>query len=520
MASGSSGRANSPGSKGFDFASDDILCSYEDYGTQDSPNGTLSDSIIGSANSTRQDFQRSRMLRSSALPVTNVYSQPEDTFNQEVISAVERSMKKHFDNLMRFLEGVSSRVSQLELLCYNVDKSIGEIRSDLLRDHGEVDKKLKSLDKHLQEVHRSVQILRDKQELAETQKELTKLQLAQKESSSEEKTTTPKKADDASEAHKQQLALALPQQVVPQGPEPSRQVEQQQSVVPLSQPPHYIPSAQLPNPQTQTSVPQNPYAPTDSPYRAPPVAFQQAQSQVNQVLPAQAFPQYPQQWPQQAPTPVQPPQQPPIQPQNQARPPPSAAYPPYMTSQPANTPPHEILHTVLHQSSGMPQPVVGHAEPMPYGGYGGAGRPAPPQPQPQPQPQPSHFKGGFPARPLDGYASSFVPSGSAYMPYDNEGSRSQHPPQQPHFPPGSLPLQSPLPPAGAGLMVRNQNASTQYFRNHPHNELIDKLVSMGYRGNHVENVIQRLEESGQAVDFNAVLDRLNVTSSGGSRRGW
>jgi hypothetical protein len=52
MASGSSGRANS-GSKGFDFGTDDILCSYEDYGTnnQDSSNGSHSDPVIGSNSS-------------------------------------------------------------------------------------------------------------------------------------------------------------------------------------------------------------------------------------------------------------------------------------------------------------------------------------------------------------------------------------------------------------------------------------------------------------------------------------
>lgn len=40
MASGSS--------KGFDFASDDILCSYEDYTNQDNTNGSHSDSAIAS----------------------------------------------------------------------------------------------------------------------------------------------------------------------------------------------------------------------------------------------------------------------------------------------------------------------------------------------------------------------------------------------------------------------------------------------------------------------------------------
>lgn len=80
------------------------------------------------------------------------YSQPEDSFHQDVISAVEKSMKRNADNLMRFLEGISSRLSQLELYCYNLDKSIGEMRSDLIRDHGDADSKLKFIEKHLQEV--------------------------------------------------------------------------------------------------------------------------------------------------------------------------------------------------------------------------------------------------------------------------------------------------------------------------------------------------------------------------------
>lgn len=80
------------------------------------------------------------------------YSQPEDSFHQDLISAVEKSMKRNADNVMRFLEGISSRLSQLELYCYNLDKSIGEMRSDLIRDHGEADSKLKFIEKHLQEV--------------------------------------------------------------------------------------------------------------------------------------------------------------------------------------------------------------------------------------------------------------------------------------------------------------------------------------------------------------------------------
>lgn len=99
-----------------------------------------------------QDFQKSRVSRSSVYPTANAYSQLEKTLNQELISTVERTIKKYSDNLMRFLEGISSRLSQLELYCYNLDKSIGEMRSDLAHDNGEADSKLKFLEKHLQEV--------------------------------------------------------------------------------------------------------------------------------------------------------------------------------------------------------------------------------------------------------------------------------------------------------------------------------------------------------------------------------
>ncbi|CAO2814454.1 unnamed protein product [Amaranthus hypochondriacus] len=534
MASGSSGRPPSA-SKGFDFASDDILCSYEDYTNRDSSNETYSDPSM--ASNSAKDFQKNRISRSSVFPTANAYSQPEDSSSQEMISTVERTMKKYTDNIMRFLEGISSRLSQLELYCYNLDKSIGEMRSDLVRDHREDDSKLKSLEKHLQEVHRSVQILRDKQELAETQKELAKLQLAQKESSSLDqdertKVSTPesKKNDDLSDAPNTQLALALPSQIAQQ---PSHTPVQQQSGAPPqpssqthSQPqPYFLHSNQLPNPQGQS----HPYHPADNQYRVPPLqAPQPSQNQVNQTPQTQQFPQY-QQWPQLPPTvqapgqpsqqqPIQPSQQPPMQPQNQIRAPSpqSSIYPSYMPST------EGISGSMPLQMSfsGMPQAGVGRQEGMPYG-YGGPNRPAQPHPSP-------HVKSGFPSQPGDGYVTdgSHPPISSAgnYMLYDGDGGRSHQPPQPAHYSQGVYANANPSvpnlpPPSNSNLMIRNPSPQ-QYVRNHPYHELIDKLVSMGYRGDHVVSVIQRLEESGQAVDFNAVLDRLNGHSSGSSQRSW
>lgn len=531
MASGSSSGRNNSGPKGYDFASDDILCSYEDYANQENSNGVHSSDPVG-ANSSKE-FHKSRMAKSAVYPASS-YSPPEESINHDVIATVELTMKKYADNLMRFLEGISSRLSQLELYCYNLDKSIGEMRSELARDNGEADSKLKFLEKHLQEVHRSVQILRDKQELAETQKELAKIQLAQKESNSathsqqgEERASPPasdpKKNDNTSDAHSQQLALALPSQVPPQPSVPARPVEHHQQPMP-QQPPqnvtpaqgYYLPSVQLSNlpPSMQPSHGQ--YLPSNSQYQTQP---QPAQSQVNQTPQNHSLPQYQQQWsPQITQQGQQQQQQTSMQPQ--IRPTSPAVYPPhYMPSQAATPPPETLPNSMSMQMpySGMSQPVPSRADVMPYG-YGGVSRPAQPQPQPQPQPPHQHLKASFGAQPGDGYSASgphqALSSGNAYMMYETEGGRPQHI-SQPHFPHGGY-SQNQQPNSSSNMMPR----PPQFMRNHPYNELVEKLVSMGYRGEHVASVIQRLEESGQPVDFNAVLDRLNVHPSGGSQTGW
>ncbi|KAL7605892.1 hypothetical protein Lser_V15G16875 [Lactuca serriola] len=468
---------DSGSSKGFDFASDDILCSYEDYTNQENSNGTHSDSAI--ATNSSKEFNKSRMSRPS-FPVSS-YSPPDDSGNQDVVvAAVERSMKKHSENLMRFLEGLSSRLSQLELYCYNVDKSIGEMRSDLARDHGESETKLKFLEKHLQEVHRSVQIIRDKQELADTQKELAKLQLAHKESESQktEEVSTPssdKRNDNFPEGHNQQLALALPQ--LPAPPPAAHQP-------PMSQPQtYYLSPAPTPNHYLQ----QDPHYQTQVTQPPPP------RSQLSQPPP----PQYQQQWAQQ----MQPPPQPAVRP-----PSPAQVFPPYLSSQQVNSPAPENLPNSMPMPpySGVPQPTYGRTNP------------GQPQPQPQPQPPLQHMKPGFGGQAADGYAAS----GNAYMMYESEGGRvvpQQHPTHSTHFPQPVYPPSQQQQSSGGSMMARPPQ---QFMRSHPYNELIDKLGSMGYRGEHVMGVIQRLEESGQTVDFNTVLDRLNAHPSGASQRGW
>ncbi|CAN6988034.1 unnamed protein product [Brassica rapa subsp. trilocularis] len=473
-----SDRVNS-GSKGFDFGSDDILCSYDDFANQeDSSNGPNSDPAIAATN---KEFHKTRMARSSVFP-TSSYTPPDDSLSQDMINAtVERTMKKYSDNMMRFLEGISSRLSQLELYCYNLDKTIGEMRSELTRDNEEADVKLRSMDKHLQEVHRSVQILRDKQELFDTQKELARLQLVQKDSSSsshgEERVATPvpepKKSENTSDAHNNQLALALPHQMAPQ---PQQQHQQQYYMPPTTQLQNTPAPAPVPAPPAQAQFMPPPPAPSH-PSSAQP----------------QSFPQYQQNWP----------------PQPHARPQSSGAYPTYSLAPPSNQSPVEPLPSTMQMQpryAGPPQ------QSMQAYGYG-----APPPQAPQ------QTKMSYNPQTGDGYLPAGPPSPPGYANAMYESGRMQYPPPQPHQQQHAHYMQG---PQGGGYAPQQHQAGGGNTGTPPpvsrskYGELIEKLVSMGFRGDHVMAVIQRMEESGQAIDFNALLDRLSAQSSGGPPRGW
>jgi hypothetical protein len=57
---------------------------------------------------------------------------------------------------LRFFDGITGRLSQIEIHCCELERSIGELRGDMLQGQNEADLKFKSLEKHMQEVHRAV----------------------------------------------------------------------------------------------------------------------------------------------------------------------------------------------------------------------------------------------------------------------------------------------------------------------------------------------------------------------------
>ncbi|XP_074571697.1 uncharacterized protein LOC141828215 [Curcuma longa] len=504
MASGeSSGRAAASGSRSFDFGSDDILRSYDDFSAQDSSVGKRSDPPA------EQDLHENSMRS----PLVSIYEQ-EDYSREGVLPSVEKCMKKYADNLLRSLDGICGRLSQLEIVCYKLERSVGELRADFSHDQSEKDVKFKFLEKHLQEVHRSVQVLRDKQELVETQRELVKL--AQKAPEKNENTNVreasePKSQNEKPDTGNQQLALALPRQtdqtVLPavtsqqvqrykelsipqQAPAPPN--IQQDQVMP-NQVSNYYGQHQtvLQDQRNQPVQPEPQYIQPgsqlqDRPHQAPP----QLPLSVNQNPPP-SFPQYLQQLPPQPDQHLQ--QQTASQAQIRSPPPPS--YTPY-PSQPVNPGPETFPSSMPTQ---VPNPVIAHPggnrpEAFPYG-YGGSGSTVS-------QPSlPLHHGIQRPMHPPVSQ-SSFAPQlgkGGSYVstpPYPPPSHKIQGYNAAYSYPPSNLPA------------ARNQQVPRP-THNHPYGEMIEKAISMGFDRNQVINVVQRMSDSGQPLDFNSLLDRLN-----------
>ncbi|XP_020590416.1 TGF-beta-activated kinase 1 and MAP3K7-binding protein 3-like [Phalaenopsis equestris] len=485
MASGgSSRRPMSSESRSFEFGSDELLFSYDDYTSHKDQSANAKRS-----ESTAKELHENRVGR----PFATVYGHSEDFPRDDVISAVEICMKKHADNLMRNLEEIIGRLTQLELFCYKLERSVGEFRTDMIHGQSEADMKLKSLEKHVLEVQRSVQVIRDKQDLADAHKELTKLHLSQKET--EDVTAAisdTKPQNDNNDMSNLQLTLALPNQS--SSPHPIK--------VPDQSPPLKEPPLQHPPPASDQYI-QN-HATTYYTHHQPPLPNDhhiqhlqpelhytpqkaQVQNHSHQPPPQQQppFSQYQQQWPQ------------PMLPQ------PSSSQsqvprPQTLPSYPTYTAYNQSSITESFQSSSIPPPAP-YPMPQPIGyGVTGSGISHPPpqhiiQRHTSPPPPPlvkSSFIGSNPYPPqpnIQAYTSGFA----------IDGSRASHPQNY--------------------QTNMNRPPTPQILRNHPYGEMIEKAVNMGYLRDHVVSVVKLLGETGQPFDFNALLDELN---NGGPPRAW
>lgn len=69
-----------------------------------------------------------------------------------IIAEIDRTMKKHADNLFHALEAVSARLSQLETRTHCLEDSVDDLKVSLGNNNGSTDGKLRQLENVLREV--------------------------------------------------------------------------------------------------------------------------------------------------------------------------------------------------------------------------------------------------------------------------------------------------------------------------------------------------------------------------------
>lgn len=73
-------------------------------------------------------------------------------FDATIMSEIDQTMKKHTDNLLHVLEGVSARLTQLESRTRNLENSVDGLKVSVENNHGSTDGRMRQLDNILREV--------------------------------------------------------------------------------------------------------------------------------------------------------------------------------------------------------------------------------------------------------------------------------------------------------------------------------------------------------------------------------
>eukprot|EP00252_Welwitschia_mirabilis_P020633 TRINITY_DN5091_c0_g1_i1.p1 TRINITY_DN5091_c0_g1~~TRINITY_DN5091_c0_g1_i1.p1 ORF type:complete len:542 (-),score=120.38 TRINITY_DN5091_c0_g1_i1:108-1733(-) len=451
------------------------------------------------------------------------------------IAAIECSMKHHCDNLLHALESIRGRLSELEHRTKSLELTIGDLKMTIGNDHGETDGRMRMLENILREVQAGVQILRDKQEIAEARTQLEKPQTLKKD------TVNTSPFQQSGDSNQVEAAGFSPQANLPvpfsfpSQPQTSLSVPASDTTMPSelqgsaqnqpnayqSQQQHQVPSAQAPmapvighqqvhssvpsvptDPQYQntlaSSAPPPPPPPTKSPPYEVPSSMPQVPPNASHMLPYSDH--------------SQPPQVPghttTFQYGHSDAPPSSGAYP-LPPSRMATAPnsygpePPYIAASYGTSPSLQPQPTASQQIRLPSSPSAGRGQ------QPYEQPFGRTFSGPSSGHPAYAsgppYGDSQSYSGPVYRPHQSDlpmqSSGSGH-----QRLPTAKAVQRPLPVATSinGSASGNTSSSNRV----PVDDVIDKVTSMGFPRDQVKIVVRKLTENGQSVDLNIVLDKL------------
>ncbi|EEF51950.1 conserved hypothetical protein [Ricinus communis] len=441
--------------------------------------------------------------------------------NAELISRIDQKLKEHIDILLHSVEYLSARVSQMETRVRQVEISFDGLKESIEFNHGKTDGKLWELENILTEVHGGIKDLRDKQEISEAQVQMAKLQVCK----------------DAQQLEKQNSIVQL-----------SSHTEASSSVSQQSNQPLAIPvvcpqlalafSSSMSNMPLQNHCPTTPAAPRLATPSASHLHIVAATApQVPTQLPQNAIPSVSQQEPY-----YQLPISTPGTSHQQYVPPTQQSQQSLHLHQPYQPPPHLPLNShppQLHQVR-LPITVVDprvnsyHPEELPYAPSHGIQKPSQLHDRPHP---PQVFDVGSTHRTHGCQPSNFFDSESAsanlrgqgLQPrgYDNTGDYYYMPthsgtstlkPLQPSLSPpvttddlnySRLPTARTLPHAIPTASAVDGGSSSGGSGNRvPVDDVVDKVVGMGFRRDTVRATVKKLTENGQSVDLNVVLDKL------------
>ncbi|XP_071738979.1 uncharacterized protein [Rutidosis leptorrhynchoides] len=91
---------------------------------------------------------------------------------------IDKSMKKHADNLMNALEGINARLIRLEDKSRQLENSVDDLKEALMNNQESTDGKFRHIHIAIKEVHAGVDVVKDKHELLEAHLRLSRLQLS------------------------------------------------------------------------------------------------------------------------------------------------------------------------------------------------------------------------------------------------------------------------------------------------------------------------------------------------------
>ncbi|XP_068639001.1 altered inheritance of mitochondria protein 3-like [Aristolochia californica] len=434
-------------------------------------------------------------------------------YETNMVSEFDRFMQKYTDNLLHAMDGFSARLSQIETRTHHLESSIDDLKVSIGNHHGSTDERLGQLENILREVHSGVQVLLGKQEIAEAQIQLPKLQASKAVDQSRE---TPNTTHTDGLQQSSQSVQPPPPPPVPL-PQPTSLPPPNVPPPPASQQNPLPPPVSFPSQLIQSQMPLAPSLPRDPYYQSlgQPLDTTQTQfqipSQQHQSVPHQPYQHISYSQPSQLPPQQQSivPVTPQLQPQFSHHPdehaymaPPPPSYPPNMrapaplSQPPSGSPPPQQFYEPNSHISESSRNRSGSGQVPFLAGYG------PPPPGPN-------------------LSESYPNSGSRYG-----GSVKQQGLSSPSAPSGGsgysrLPtaqlLPQPIPTASSFGSGSTTGGSGNRV---PMDDVVDKVTTMGFSRDQVRATVRKLTENGQSVDLNVVLDKLMKDGEFQQQKGW